>query len=158
MSLWVPEPYILAPGEALPLPMDTGRIVPKVIGRDTERRFGLFESRMPPRATGPELHVHHVMTEMFFVHAGIVEIIAGEKRSQVSAGGFALVPPETPHRFFNPTDEPSILLIMFSPGDEREGYFAGNAEFAKRAIPPSRGEVVEHMRRFDQTPVPDPTR
>lgn len=155
MSLWIPEPYILAPGEALPIPLETGLTVPKTIGAHTEGHFGLFETTMPPHATGPELHVHHIMTEMFFVHAGVVEIVAGDKRSRVEAGGFALVPPETPHRFFNPTDEPSILLIMFSPGGEREGYFAGLAEFASRETPPSREEVVELMRRFDQTPVPE---
>ncbi len=159
MSFWVPEPYILAPGEALPIGMDTGRQVPKVIDRYTDGRFGMFESHMPPHAGGPILHVHHIMTEMFFVHRGVVEIIAGDKRSQVEAGGFALVPPETPHRFFNPTGEPAVLLIMFSPGDEREGYFAGNAEMARRETPPSPEEVIEHMARFDQTPViPDYTR
>lgn len=153
MSIWTPEPYILAPGEALPIGIDTGRQVPKVIDRYTDGRFGLFESTMPPRADGPILHVHQIMTEMFFVHRGVVEIIAGDKRSQVHEGGFALVPPGTPHRFFNPTDQPAILLIMFSPGDGREGYFAGNAEMARRAIPPTPEEVLEHMARFDQTPV-----
>ncbi len=156
MSFWIPEPYFLAPGEALPLPLDTGRTAVKVTGAQTGNRFGLFESHMPPHSPGPGLHVHHIMTEMFFVHAGVVEVIAGDKRSLVPAGGFALVPPETPHRFANPTDEPAILLIMFSPGDQREGYIAGLEALARREQPPSREEMIDLMRRFDQTPIEEP--
>lgn len=156
MSFWIPEPYILAPGEALPIPIDTGQTAAKVTGAQTGNRFGMFESQMPPRSPGPGLHVHHVMTEMFFVHEGVVEIVAGEKSSRVAAGGFALVPPETPHRFANPTDEPATLLIMFTPGDQREGYFAGLEALARRETPPSREELVDLMREFDQTPIEEP--
>ena len=93
MSFWIPEPYILAPGEALPIPLETGLTVPKTIGAHTEGHFGLFEMIMPPLARGPELHVHHIMTEMFFVHAGVVEI---HRRGQTFACGSRSGGPKRP--------------------------------------------------------------
>ena len=39
---------------------------------------------------------------------------------------------------------------MFSPGDNREEYFEGLAEFARREGGASREEVVDLMHRYDQ--------
>ncbi len=87
---------------------------------------------------------------MFWVVEGVIHIEAGGQSIEATAGSFALVPPGTLHRFNNPLDTPSTMLIMFSPGDQREQYFEGMAEFASRADPPSREEVLDLMHRFDQ--------
>jgi mannose-6-phosphate isomerase-like protein (cupin superfamily) len=110
----------------------------------------MFESVQPPHSRGPELHYHKRMTEMFWVVEGVIHIEAGEQSIDAPAGSFALVPPGTLHRFHNPLETPSTMLIMFSPGDQREHYFEGMAEFASRETPPTREEVLNLMHQYDQ--------
>jgi hypothetical protein len=64
-----------------------------------------------------------------------------------------LVPPETVHGFSNASPERSTLLIMFCPAGERERYFEDMAELTRDGRVPSRTELLELMRRFDQEPV-----
>ncbi|MEO8540395.1 MAG: cupin domain-containing protein [bacterium] len=144
-------PLFLLPGEGRWVSSGPGgRTTFKATGAETESRFGLFESVQPAHSRGPELHLHRRMTEMFWVLEGTIHIEAGGQAIDAPAGSFALVPPGTLHRFNNPLDVPSRMLIMFSPGDDREKYFEGLAEFAARSNPPSREEVLDLMHRYDQ--------
>lgn len=144
-------PIFLLPGEGKKIENGRGGSTTyKAIGADTGSLFGMFESVQPPHSRGPELHYHRRMTEMFWVVEGLIHIEAGGQSIEAPPGSFALVPPGTLHRFNNPLDTPSKMLIMFSPGDQREFYFEGMAEFSRRETPPSREEVLELMHRFDQ--------
>ena len=61
--------------------------------------------------------------------------------------------PETVHGFSNASTACSTLLIMFCPAGERERYFEGMAELTRDGRVPTRAELLELMRRFDQEPV-----
>lgn len=49
---------------------------------------------------GPALH-KHAYAEVFIVLEGVATFIAGDEERQVRAGEIVVVPPDTPHRFFN---------------------------------------------------------
>jgi quercetin dioxygenase-like cupin family protein len=125
----------------------------KVTGRNTNDHFGLFEVEMDPGAVGARPHIHHQLTEIFYVVEGEVQLLAGEERVSGGPGAMLLVPPTAVHGFANLGSDPAKLLIMFCPADTRENYFAGLAELTKDGRKPTRDELVSLMRRFDQEPV-----
>ena len=49
---------------------------------------------------GPPLHVHPYV-EVAFVIEGTATITIGDEQREVNAGGIAVIPAETPHRFVN---------------------------------------------------------
>ena len=52
---------------------------------------------------GPPLHKHPYV-EVAFVIEGVARITIGEEEREVSAGGVAVIPANTPHRFVNGGD------------------------------------------------------
>jgi quercetin dioxygenase-like cupin family protein len=145
---------VLRPGEGRYVVIgDRARCTFKIVGAETGGQFGLFEYVMEPKAKGATPHVHHQLTEIFYVAEGEVELILGQERHLAPCGSLMLVPPETVHGFSNASAERSTLLIMFCPAGERERYFEGMAELTRDGRVPSRAELLELMRRFDQEPV-----
>jgi len=49
---------------------------------------------------GPPLHTHPYV-EVIFMLEGRATVVIGDERREVSAGAIAVVPENTPHRFFN---------------------------------------------------------
>ena len=64
---------------------------------------------------GPPLHVHHETEEAFYILEGEVEITVGPTTVRAVAGGFVLIPRETPHTFKNGGSKPARILTIFSP-------------------------------------------
>ncbi len=54
---------------------------------------------------GPRLHTHPYV-EVAFVIEGTAMITLGEEEREVKAGGIAVIPAHTPHRFVNSGDTP----------------------------------------------------
>lgn len=52
---------------------------------------------------GPPLHKHPYV-EVAFVLEGLARITVGDEEREVSAGGIAVIPANTPHRFVNAGD------------------------------------------------------
>src|SRR5438552_17675202 len=52
---------------------------------------------------GPSLHKHPYV-EVAFVIEGLARIIVGDEQREVQAGGIAVIPANTPHRFVNSGD------------------------------------------------------
>ncbi|MEH2011466.1 cupin domain-containing protein [Nostoc sp.] len=152
MTLPVKE-IILAPGEGNYLTISNTEVIFKAVGADTHGHLGLFEYLIQPGGTTPQLHLHCQMEEMFYVLEGEVEIQAGDRIVQGQPGTFVLVPRNTPHTFANRGTKPAKLLIMFSPGGEREKYFEDLASLLQDGHKPDQEALLELMRRFDQEPV-----
>ncbi|MEH2465806.1 cupin domain-containing protein [Nostoc sp.] len=152
MTLPVKE-IILAPGEGNHLTISNTEVIFKAVGADTHGHLGLFEYLIQPGRTTPQLHLHRQMEEMFYVLEGEVEIQAGDRIVQGQPGAFVLVPRNTPHTFANRGTKPAKLLIMFSPGGEREKYFEDLASLLQDGQKPDQEALLELMRRFDQEPV-----
>jgi uncharacterized RmlC-like cupin family protein len=72
-------------------------------------------------AARPHLHENHETA--IYVLAGSAEMHWGEglrEHVAVRAGQFLYIPAGTPHRPFNPSDEPCIVLLARTDPDEQE--------------------------------------
>jgi quercetin dioxygenase-like cupin family protein len=103
-------------------------------GASTGGLFGLYRWSMAgPGGPGP--HFHRTMTESFYVLTGAIEIYDGREWRACGPGDFVHVPIGGVHGFRNESGAPASMLIHFSPGAPREGYFEGNARFAVEGWP-----------------------
>jgi oxalate decarboxylase/phosphoglucose isomerase-like protein (cupin superfamily) len=59
-----------------------------------------------------------------------VRLFDGQRWIDATPGDFLYVPEGGIHSFGNDSDEPASMLILFSPGTPREGYFQALAEIA----------------------------
>ena len=92
-------------------------------GASTHGQFGLYRWDAKPHTPGPAAHFHRTMSESFFVLSGVVRLYNEERWVDAKSGDFLFVPEGGVHGFQNDSDEPSSMLILFSPGAPREGYF-----------------------------------
>ncbi len=100
-------------------------------GASTDGAFGLYRWNMAAGPGGPDLHFHRTMSESFFILSGVVTLGDGSKEVSARSGDYLYVPPGGLHSFKNHTDEPASMLLLFSPGAPREGYFEGLLELAE---------------------------
>ena len=99
----------------------------------TGGEFGLYKIDLGPRSPGPTTHFHRTISESFFVLAGAVDLFDGERWVTARRDDFLYVPVGGLHAFKNGSDEPSSMLLLFSPGAPREEYFEQVAEIARRS-------------------------
>jgi mannose-6-phosphate isomerase-like protein (cupin superfamily) len=91
----------------------------------TEGQFGLYRWDFSREVTGPDAHFHKTMTESFFILAGTVRLFDGDAWIDGNAGDYLFVPPGGLHGFKNESGELASMLLLFTPGAPREGYFEG---------------------------------
>ncbi|BCI91559.1 hypothetical protein NIIDMKKI_67650 [Mycobacterium kansasii] len=91
----------------------------------TDGDFGLYRVDIAPAGGGPGPHFHKTMSESFFVLSGSMRMHDGRDWVDASAGDYLYVPPGGVHGFRNESQEPASILILFTPGAPREGYFEG---------------------------------
>jgi mannose-6-phosphate isomerase-like protein (cupin superfamily) len=103
--------------------------------RSTQGLFGIYRWDMTGERTGPGPHFHRTITESFFVLSGTITIYDGRAWIGAGVGDFVHVPYGGIHGFRNESGKPASMLIHFAPGAEREGYFEGNARFAREGRP-----------------------
>ena len=104
-------------------------------GASTGGLFGLYRWSMTGEQTGPGPHFHRTLAESFYVLLGTVKVYDGRAWRDCVPGDFVHVPPGGIHGFRNESGAPATMLIHFSPGAPREGYFEGNARFAAEGRP-----------------------
>ncbi|RJL19501.1 cupin domain-containing protein [Bailinhaonella thermotolerans] len=117
-------------------------------GESTNGQFGLYKWNMGPEPSGPGPHFHRTLSESFFILSGTVKIYNGEKWLDTTPGDWVHVPEGGIHGFRNESGEPATMLLHFSPGAPREGYFEGLLDFAVNGRP-SDEEVQEFYRYHD---------
>jgi quercetin dioxygenase-like cupin family protein len=93
----------------------------------TRGDFGLYRWNFGPNESGPDAHFHRTISESFFILTGKVRLYNGQEWRTATAGDFLHVPPGGIHAFRNVAGEPASMLLMFTPGAPREGYFEGLA-------------------------------
>jgi mannose-6-phosphate isomerase-like protein (cupin superfamily) len=117
-------------------------------GEATHGLFGLYRWEFGVDVSGPDPHFHRTLTESFYVLSGTVRIFDGTRWIDTLPGDFVHVPEGGIHGFRNESGAPASMLIHFSPGAPREGYFEGLAEFA-RSGRPGPAELAEFYRVHD---------
>lgn len=99
-------------------------------GESTHGLFGLYRWELKANSPGTNAHFHRTMSESFYILSGRVRLFNGDKWVDATAGDFLYVPEGGIHSFGNDSGEPASMLILFSPGAPREGYFEALAEIA----------------------------
>ncbi|WP_308250025.1 cupin domain-containing protein [Sphaerisporangium fuscum] len=94
-------------------------------GASTGGLFGLYRWEMGPEPSGPSPHFHRSISESFYILTGTVRIYDGRRWIDTVPGDFVHVPIGGIHAFRNESGEPASMLLHFSPGAPREGYFEG---------------------------------
>jgi quercetin dioxygenase-like cupin family protein len=107
------DPFFVAPGE--------GRGGVKAGAEDTAGALGLVETVIPAGHSTP-LHVHADEDEAFYVLAGTVDFVCGEKTFRAESGAFAYLPRGIPHTFLGISEEPSRVLVLLLPGGLEEAF------------------------------------
>jgi mannose-6-phosphate isomerase-like protein (cupin superfamily) len=106
------------------------------------------EARLPPRASGPGLHVHTREDEAAFVISGVMTFVVGERRFEASSGELVWLPRRLPHTFANLGDEPAWVFGVTTPAG-LEGMFEEQREyFASLTGPPDPERVGEIGARY----------
>lgn len=117
-------------------------------GMATGGDFGLYRWTFGPNESGPGPHFHKTISESFFVLSGTVRLYNGEDWIEATPGDFLHVPPGGIHGFRNVEGEPASMLLLFTPGAPREGYFEGLADL-QRGKQFSDEELAEFYLRHD---------
>jgi mannose-6-phosphate isomerase-like protein (cupin superfamily) len=112
--------YVLQPGEGRPIDLGGFSMSVKATAETTDGTFTLLEAAEPP-GFGRPLHIHHGVTEAFYVLEGEYMIFLDGEEFRCPAGSFIFIPAETPHSFVV-GDIPSRKLNLYLPAS-MVGYF-----------------------------------
>ncbi|QXJ21578.1 cupin domain-containing protein [Actinomadura graeca] len=119
-------------------------------GGTTNGAFGLYRWEMGAEPSGPMPHFHRTITESFYILSGTVRLHDGTGWKDTVPGDFLFVPEGGVHGFRNESGEPASMLLLFTPGAPREGYFEELAEIAASGRTPSEEEWADIYGRHDQ--------
>jgi len=111
--------------------------------------FGLYRWDFGEQAGGPAPHFHRSISESFFVLSGVVTLFDGSTEHEAGPGDFLLVPKGGIHSFRNNHGSAS-MLILFTPGAPREGYFEMLGEVAAGRFTPTPEEWAAVCKDNDQ--------
>jgi quercetin dioxygenase-like cupin family protein len=133
--------------EAEMLGTDTATIRLLADGRDTDGAISASRTTLAAGVDGPPPHFHRGSAEIFFVLAGSLQALAGDRVVTLSHGDFLVVPALMPHAFGTVT-EPADVLILFAPGMlDRLDYFRLGDRVLKGQADPR--ELLATQERFD---------
>jgi len=89
-----------------------------------------FDSELKTENTGPGLHYHTKMDEIFYIQVGKVEVTLGEEKIVATPGTVVRVPKFT-HHGFHSIEGPARLLVTFIPGGGQVKYLSELAKLIK---------------------------
>jgi quercetin dioxygenase-like cupin family protein len=112
-------------------------------GSDTGGAMNVIRSELASGAAGPGPHLHKNFSEMLYVVAGELQVLAGDTVITLSAGDVAVVPPLMPHAFGAAAGSTAEALLVMAPGLDRFEYFRQMTSMT--SFPPPE----EFQERFD---------
>ncbi len=121
----------------------------------TEGRFSLFRWDMSSTSGGPSPHFHRTYAETFYILAGTVRLYDGHTWFDANPGDLLYVPPGGIHAFRNDSGAPASMLMLLSPGADREAYFAELAQITAEQRELTDDEWTDLLTRHDNVMVTD---
>jgi quercetin dioxygenase-like cupin family protein len=82
---------------------------------ETNGKHSLIEIELY-KSEGPPLHYHNAFSEKFEVTEGTLYLQIGKDEKILKPGNSVVVPPGTPHKFYNLANDRVRLKITFEPG------------------------------------------
>ena len=89
-------------------------------GKNTAGGFSVLEVELPIGSGAPPHH--HPWDEAYYILAGTIDFMLGDKTMEVTTGDFLYAPGGTIHSFSGLSDKPAKMLVFDSPADS-EGFF-----------------------------------
>ena len=144
------QAIVLEPGQGTVLTARGSAMFFKATRASTDGAFSLMERTLPPGGRKPPSHIHTNCEEAFYVLDGEVEFCLGETTAIGRPGTSVLVPGGVAHTFGNAGITQARLLIIHAPA--MDAYFEELQALWSGAIPPSREDEIELMRRHGMEP------
>jgi len=110
------DAVFLGPGEGRDFTVGLDNAQAKIEAAATGDSFSLIEYEASAGAPGPPLHVHRVVSELFYMLDGEVEFRADGRTQRLGKGSVAFIPPGIPHTFSNVGSGVAKWVGIFSPG------------------------------------------
>lgn len=120
----------------------------------TDGTLSLFRWDVSATSGGPSAHFHRGYAETFYVLSGTVRLYDGNRWFDANPGDLLYVPPGGIHAFRNESGAPAAMLIILTPGADREAYFAELAAIAAEQRELTDEEWADLMSRHDNVMVP----
>jgi mannose-6-phosphate isomerase-like protein (cupin superfamily) len=149
------EGFVLQPGQRRSGPANEGWIT-RVTGVDTGGLVTIGEAVIPPRTSGPSLHVHSREDEVYLVRHGVLTVQLGDEWFEVPADGLAWLPRGIPHAFANLADEPVRLNGLILPAGLERMFAELADEMSGVAGPPDASRIGEIEARYGMRTVGPP--
>jgi quercetin dioxygenase-like cupin family protein len=118
--------------------------VTKLRALQTGGRLGLVHATVPP-GEGPPPHVHVEHDELFYVLAGELEFLDGQRTFRGGPGDAVFLPRGHRHRFRNVGDTDAVMLFVYTPSGVEEGFIDAGDEPVGRA--PRQEWSLERIQR-----------
>ena len=110
-------------GEEIYNPITNDRMVYRKTAQDSDGELLRLDLFVSPRGSNP-LHVHPLQEEYFKAVSGTLGVQVGDEHRRLSEGEEAVVPPGTPHRWWNDSnDEEAHVLVELRPALNTETFF-----------------------------------
>jgi mannose-6-phosphate isomerase-like protein (cupin superfamily) len=124
------QPIVLAPDAGRDYPMGRIRALFKADGSETGAAYSISEWWLEPHTQGPGPH-SHPEDDIFYVLAGTMSILVGDRWVDATPGAFVLVPGGVTHDFQNRGDVRAGILNFTNGEFESEmpgiaAWFADN--------------------------------
>ena len=110
-------------------------------GTDTGGAYCLLEVSLAPGMAVPR-HTHTREDEVYFVLAGELEVIVGEKSFVLQPGDTLLAPRDVPHELRNSGNSENHFLLVFSPSGFEEFIMATAVPAPDDAVAPTEPPAV----------------
>jgi len=110
-------------------------------GKETGGAYCLLEVSLAPGMAVPR-HTHTREDEVYFVLAGELEVIVGEKTFVLEPGDTLLAPRDIPHALRNSGNVTNHYLLVFSPSGFEEFIMATAVPAPANAIAPTEPPAV----------------
>jgi mannose-6-phosphate isomerase-like protein (cupin superfamily) len=121
----------------------------KLWGKESGGRVSIVEHPMQPRRLVPP-HVHSMEDEVSYVVHGRFGARIGDEILTAGPGDYIYKPCGVPHTFWNPTDEPALLVEVIAPAGF-EVFFLETAEFFQAGGKPGSPEHGKIAERYGLT-------
>ncbi len=110
-----------------------------------------FDSEVRAADTGPGLHFHSGMDEIFYIISGAVLVTRGQEEIRATPGSVVHVPKKTPHAWKS-LGGPAHLLVTFIPGTKQVNYLMELGELVKSGDSWHEG-IKALQQKYDNTPL-----
>lgn len=102
-------------GDVIENPLSGERIVFEQTGAETNGKCFTGKIHLAPMGVGPPEHVHPKIEERFRILSGKLTARVAGREQAFGPGEEIVVPPGTPHRWWNETDEQVVIEYQVSP-------------------------------------------